>query len=130
MFYQNIVKLKGGDCVSFEKEKGCLDYFYIKKVEVSEYKNLASVLKLVLSDGQASMERAYSLHNIIPNFNLKDISIISRKLIIDHMKSNFLSPQMFPVTKFLLKSVRSPRQRYSEYLKEEQPKKKENEHSA
>ena len=35
MFYQIIAKLKRGDCVSFETEKGRLDDFYFKEVEVS-----------------------------------------------------------------------------------------------
>ena len=35
MFYQIIVKLKRGACVSFETEKGRLDDFYFREVEVS-----------------------------------------------------------------------------------------------
>lgn len=35
MFYQIIAKLERGDCVSFETEKGRLDDFYFKEVEVS-----------------------------------------------------------------------------------------------
>lgn len=46
------------------------------------------------------------------------------------MKSNFLAPHLFLVTKSLLKSVRSSRQSYADYLKEEQARKKENEYSA
>ena len=41
------------------------------------------------SHGQASVARTFSLNNIIHNFNMKEISIISRKLIIDYMKSNY-----------------------------------------
>ena len=40
MFYQNIVKLKRGDFVSFEQKKVHLDDFYFKEVEVGKYKNL------------------------------------------------------------------------------------------
>ena len=72
------------------KRNNCSDDFYFKEVEVSKYKNLASLLKLVLSHGLALVERTFSLSNIIHNFNLKEISVISQKLILDHMKSNFL----------------------------------------
>ena len=76
MFYQNVVKLKRGDFVSFEKEKRRLDDFCFKKIEVSKYKNLESMLKLVLvlSRDQASVETTFSL-NIIYNFNMKEIFI-------------------------------------------------------
>ena len=46
MFYQNVVKLKRGDFVSFEKEKRRLDDFCFKKIEVSKYKKLELMLKL------------------------------------------------------------------------------------
>ena len=84
----------------------------------------------MLSHGPVSVGRTFSLNNIIHNFNIKEISSISRKLIIDHMKSNFLSLHTFPATKLLLKSVRSSQQRYGEHLKEEQTNRNENYHSA
>ena len=76
MFYQNVVKLKRGDFVSFEKEKRRLDDFCFKKIEVSEYEKLELMLKLVLvlSRDQASIETTFSL-NIIYNFNMKKIFI-------------------------------------------------------
>ena len=76
MFYQNVVKLKRGDFVSFEKEKRRLDDFCFKKIEVSKYKKLELMLKLllVLSRDQASVETTFSF-NIIYNFNMKKIFI-------------------------------------------------------
>ena len=52
---------------------------------------------------------------------------MSRKLIIDHMKGHNLLPQSFPITKSLLQSARSSRQRYEQYLRERQESKHQNE---
>ena len=49
-----------------------------------------------------------------------------RKLIIDQMHSHILLPQSFPIKKSLLKSVRSSRQRYQEFLKEKEVLLKQN----
>ena len=58
---------------------------------------------------------------------MSEKSIMSRKLIIDHMKSHNLLPQSFPITKSLLQSVRSSRQRYEQYLREREESKHQNE---
>ena len=57
---------------------------------------------------------------------MHEISITSRKLIIDHMNSHSLLPQSFPITKSLLKSVRCSRQGYLEFLREKESLRKQN----
>ena len=52
---------------------------------------------------------------------------MSQKLIIDHMKSYNLLPQSFPITKSLLQSVQSCRQRHEQYLREREESKHQNE---
>ena len=73
MFCQTIVKLTTRRFVICR-----LVEFYSKEVEVGKYKNLASGLKLVLVLIWSSI-----LNIIIHNFNIEEISIISRKPIID-----------------------------------------------
>ena len=67
---------------------------------------------LVISNGQEAMERGFSVNNKVYNVDMHEISVISRKKIIDHMNSHSLMPQSFPITKRLLKSVRWCQQRY------------------
>ena len=92
----------------------------ISRKQTCNYKILSSVSKLVLvlSHGQAAVERGLSVNNKVLNVNMHEISITSRKLIIDHMNSHSLLPQSFPITKSLLKSVRCSRQGYLEFLRE------------
>ena len=72
-------------------------------------------------------ERCFSVNNNVLKFNISENSIVSRKLIIDHMKCHNLSLQSFPIKNNFLKSVRSSRQRYEQYLREMQQCKCQNE---
>ena len=71
--------------------------FYEKEVEISNFKVLSSVVKLVLelSHGQAKVEKRLNMNNKV---NLKEVSITSRQLIIDYMSSQKLVPYLFPIT--------------------------------
>ena len=82
---------------------------------------------VLLSHGQANVERCFSVNNNILKFKMSENSIVSRKLIIDHMKCHNLLPQSFPITNDLFKSVHSSRQRYEQYLREMQQCKRQNE---
>ena len=110
----------------FQKNSNRLDDCYEKEVEISNFKVLSSVVKLalVLSHGQAKVERGFSMNNKILTINLKEVSITSRRLIIDYMISRKLVPQLFPITKSLLKSVSYFRQKYERCLKERESARK------
>ena len=66
------------------------------------------------------MERGLSEQNKVLNVNMHQISITSRKFIIDQMLSHSLLQQSFTITKSLLKSVRCSRQRFEELLREKE----------
>ena len=55
---------------------------------------LKSILKLVLvlSHGQASIERGFNLNETILKVNMNEKSVIAREIIIDHMQTNNLNP--------------------------------------
>ena len=127
-FHESCMSEKRYDFEKFKQHKDRLDDFFMK-TEIGSYKNLFSILKLllVLSHGQANVERCFSVNSNVLKFNMSENSIVSRKLIIDHMKCHNLSPQSFPITNDLLKSVRSSRQRYEQYLREMQQCKRQNE---
>ena len=76
----------------------------MKQTGIVSYTNLLPILKLVLvlSHGQANVERCFSVNNNVLKCDMSEKSIMSRKLIIDHMKSHNLLPQSFLITKSLL----------------------------
>ena len=113
----------------FWKIQQRLDEFFKEQTGIVSYTNLLPILKLVLvlSYGQANVERCFSDNNNVLKCNMSEKSIMSRKLIIDHLKSRNLLPQSFLITKSLLQSVRSSLQRYEQYLWEREESKHQNE---
>ena len=114
LFPHHQLKRKKKSYESFQKNSNCLDDFYEKEVEVSNFKVLSSVVKLVLalSHGQAKVEREFNMNTKVLKVNLKEVSITSRQLIIDYISSQNPVLQLFLITKSLLKSVCYSRQRY------------------
>ena len=90
---------------------------------------LKSILKLVLvlSHGQASIERGFNLNETILKVNMNEKSVIAREIIIDHMQTNNLNPASITITKKLIISVKAARQRYQDALEEEKKNEKEKE---
>ena len=88
----------------FNRHEQRLDEFFMKQTGIVSYTNLLPILKLVLvlSHGQANVERCFSVNNNVLKCDMSEKSIMSRKLIIDHMKSHNLLPQSFLITKSLL----------------------------
>ena len=101
----------------------------MKQTGIVSYTNLLPILKLVLvlSYSQANMEKCFSVNNSVLKCNMSEKSIMLWKLIIDHMKVHNLVPQFFPITKSLLQSVRSSRQRYKQYFWEREESKHQDE---
>ena len=101
----------------------------MKQTGIVGYTNMLPILKLVvvLSHGQANMERCFSVNNNVLKCNMSEKSIMLWKLIIDHMKSHNLLPESFPITRSLLQFVRSFWQRYAQYLREREESKHQNE---
>ena len=113
----------------FNRHEQQLDEFFMKQTGIVSYTNLLLILKLVLvlSHGQANLERCFSINNNVLKCNMSEKSIMSQKLIIDHMKSHNLLPQSFPITKCLLQSVPSSQQRYEQHHQEREESKYQNE---
>ena len=74
---------------------------------------LQSVLKLilVLSHGQASVERGFNASKTVVRVNMSEKSVVSCKLIIDHMQKNKLLPSTIELTNKLIRSVKAAHQR-------------------
>ena len=70
-----------------------LDEFYFETVKVGvNYRVLSKVLIFIftLGHGQASIERGFSINSNMLSENMKEISLVSRRIIKDFMVSNKL----------------------------------------
>ena len=104
---QNSEKTKSFDC-----NDNRLDDFFFNESAFKMPTEFQSVLKLilVLSHGQASVKRGFNVNNTVLNVNVSEKSVVSRKLIIDHMQKNNLLPSTIELTKKLIRSVKTGRQ--------------------
>ncbi|XP_072564133.1 uncharacterized protein [Paramormyrops kingsleyae] len=79
---------------------------------------------LVLSHGQASVERGFSINKELIVENQKERSLVAQRLIVDHIRSvgGIIKVE---ITKELLLSAAGARQKYHGYLEEEKKKKEQ-----
>ena len=103
-----------------------LDDFFFQKSTLKISNELKSILKLVLviSHGQASVKRGFNTNKSISKVNLSEKSMVSRKMIIDHMQKNSLLPSTIALTNKFIKSVKFARQRFHFDLEEQRKKAK------
>ena len=101
------------------KEGHRLDTFYWKHIEsVSSVEKVAEVLKIILtlSHGQASVERGFSINKSLLVENLTETSLISQKIVLDHLRSKDVGSENFEVCGKLRKSVRRAGGKYGIFL--------------
>ena len=109
-----------------------LDEFYFETVKVGvNYRVLSKVLIFIFTLGheQASIERDFSINSNKLSENMKEISLVSRRIITDFMVSNKLKTHQVEINTEIIKAVRSASLKYKTYLEENrklQAKVKEN----
>ncbi|XP_070386740.1 uncharacterized protein [Dermacentor albipictus] len=108
----------------FEKNVNRLDEFLTELMQFnSSCGELWKVVKLllVLSHGQATVERGFSVNRQVAVENLKDLSYISQRIVCDAVDKagGVLN---VPITKELRTAVSAARQQYATYLEAEKKK--------
>ena len=98
-----------------------LDDYYFQKLKISKYAELSAIVKisLTLSHGQSDVELGFSCNTLLLEENIKDDSIVSKRLIKDHLVSNNLKPHMLEITSQIRASCRQAHQRYHSYLEDQ-----------
>lgn len=117
-FYDHGLMTASDSFRNFNPEHGSLDAFYHEHLSSNaECRHLWEVVKLllILSHGQASVERGFSVNKKVMVENLKEHSLISQRVIHDHVRSvgGLLN---IAYTKELLLSAAAARQKYHMYL--------------
>ena len=125
MFLDSIPAFGTNKFANFNSSVDGIDKLFSECMAGESYKNLFDVVKLllVLSHGQASVERGFSINKEVEVENLKEKSLVAQRLVCDHVKS---VGGLFNVelNKSLLLSVRLSRQKYEKYLEQEREKAK------
>ena len=91
-----------------------LDDFYFKELKVARYPEFCPFIKIILtlSDRQADIEQDLSLNNTVLQSNMKHDSLISKRLIEDHVVSNNFKPRTMGINSQLHSSCRRAQQQY------------------
>ncbi|KAK6972356.1 Protein FAM135B, partial [Biomphalaria glabrata] len=116
-----------GSLASFNRN-GPLDEFWFR-ITINSDKNLAweAVSQLLLlSHGQADVERGFSVNKETSEINLAERSLIARRSICDHI-SNIGGIQNFVICQKLMSSCSSAYQNYKLYLEAKKKEKSETE---
>ena len=96
------------------------DWILFERMANECYKSLFSVVKLILilSHGQATVERGFSVNKEVEVENLKEHTLVAERIVCDHVNSvgGVLKVEL---SKPLLLSVKMSRQRYEKYLDQE-----------
>ena len=123
-FLQDVVSVSP-EFKSYDRTECRLDKFYFEIASLKKYSILEKVIKmtLCLNHGQADIERGFSVNENLLKDNMKEASIISQRFIYDHMTVKNIKPESLVITKDLLKSVKSARICYDEYLSNQKKRK-------
>ena len=72
----------------------------------------------MLGHGQASIERGFSINSNMLSENMKEISLVSCRIIRDFMVSNKLKAHQVEINMEMIKAVCSTSSKYKTYLEE------------
>jgi ribosomal protein S8 len=100
---QNALKFK-----MFEDDHR-LDHFFFKSLDVSKHAELSTIIKaiMVMFHWQAEIERGFKTNKDMLQDNMKEMTLVSRRRIKDHLVANQLYAYEVELTPELLQSVRS-----------------------
>ena len=129
LFVNETVVSAKSDFAHFDYMKQRLDQFYAQKLKkCSRFQNLWPFFRrlLMLSHGQASVERGFSVNKEIDQENLTELSVIAQRQVIDHVNhvGGILNVQL---SKKLIYSASSASKRYNAFLEETRKSKSEEE---
>ena len=101
----------------FDRKRERVDELYAKYMNTEKYRDLFAMVKLILilSHGQASVERGFSIMKQMMKDNLSEDTFTSQRIVIDHIKSVGGCVNV-KINTEMKKEVKMARQRYTAYL--------------
>ena len=105
-FLEEVKRVNSHELRHFKTWEANLDDFYFKKLDkdIRRYKKFLFVLKimLTLSHGEAAVKRLFSLGKSSLQVNIKEESIIAKKIIRDHLLANKIDFPSFEIPNKLI----------------------------
>ena len=129
-FLYTVVKENKAFFLEFDKSKDMLEEFFMRYLsDTVRFNNFMLIVKMVLtlSHGQADVERGFSLNDKLLVENIQEQSLISQRIVKDHMLPSGYKPHNIPISRGLIKSVDNSCSLYKIVLKEKREQSKKNE---
>ena len=113
-FCETVVVESKEEFLSFDKDKDRLDYFLWKLTDLKMYAKLQHLIKiiLILSHGQAEVERGFSSNKSLIDDNMSTDTIVALHSVHDYLKFHDLKADEVKMTKDILASCRQARKKY------------------
>ena len=126
VFKDNEVKKMESEFLGFSLKECWIDDFCFKTVGVAKYKEFCFFLKLLLTmrHSQAAVERGFSHNNAILKINMSPETVVSKRMIKDHLLSVNMKPHTIEIRNPLIVAFKSSHRRYEIYLEEHKKKNK------
>ena len=101
-----------------------LDSFFFVTLDIGKYKALSLIVQtvLVLHNGQAEVERGFSINKHIMEDNMSELSLVSRRLVKDYLRSNSLESHEVDICSGMVSAVQQSSSQYLLFLKEKKEK--------
>ena len=103
---------------SYSKEARQAWIIFFSYTDILKCKELYSLVKifLILSHGQAAVEREFGINNSLSKVNTSEQSLVCKKIVRDLLISNQLTPHTVPITDQFMRSVALVYQKYKKSL--------------
>ena len=103
---------------SYSKEARQAWIIFFSYTDILKCKELYSLVKifLILSHGQAAVEREFGINNSLSKVNTSEQSLVCKKIVRDLLISNQLNPYTVPITDQFMRSVALVYQKYKKSL--------------
>ena len=124
-FMSSVVVTDKEKFLSFDQDKDRLDSFFGSLMQANaDLFNLWKVCRIifVLSHGQADVERGFNINGELLVENMKELSLISQRIVCDHFSACKNDLHNYQVDKKLLLSCKGARMKYDNYLENEKKK--------
>ena len=118
-FMSSVVVTDKGKFLSFDQDKDRLDSFFGSLMQANaDLFNLWKVCRIifVLSHGQADVERGFNINGELLVENMKELSLISQRIVCDHFSACKNDLHNYQVDKKLLRSCKGAHMKYDNYL--------------
>lgn len=125
--YQKLGREERDKLTQFDSKTQRVDEFYFSILSrEKKFAELWTVIQivLVLSHGQAPVERSFSVNRDIMTVNMKRETLCATKLIHDSLKSEDIKPHQFVVSDELLKYCSQAKAKYNTHFMDTQEQKK------